>query len=79
MNCPKCGNENVNIQAVAHVNSKGKGCLYWLFIGWWLETILWLVFTIPMLFFKLFGGKGKVRTKVKSHAVCQSCGHNWTV
>lgn len=79
MICPKCGSENVNVQAVAHVSNKGKGCLYWVFIGWWLEIILWLFLTIPMLFAKLFGGKGGVKTKVKSHAVCQNCGYQWEI
>lgn len=78
MKCPKCGSENVSVQAVGHVKSKGKGCLYWLLIGWWLEFFLWLFLTIPMLFAKLFGGK-KVATKVKSHAVCQNCGHTWKI
>ena len=79
MICPKCGSENVNVQAVAHVHSKGKGCFYWVFIGWWLECILWLCFTIPMIFAKLFGNGKKVKTKVKSHAVCQNCGYQWKV
>lgn len=79
MICPKCGSENVNVQAVGITKTKGKGCLYWLFVGWWLETIMWLILTIPMLFAKLFGRKGKIKTKVQSHAVCQSCGHSWKV
>ena len=79
MVCKKCGSSNVNVQAVSNVRTKGKGCLYWLFIGWWLEPIMWLLLTIPMLFFKLFGGKGKVRTKVESHAVCQNCGYLWKI
>ena len=79
MTCPKCGSNNVNVQAVAHVKTKGKGCLYWLIIGWWLELLLWAFLTIPMIFAKLFGGKGKVKTKVKSHAVCQNCGYSWKI
>lgn len=79
MICPKCGSGNVNVQVVGITKSKGKGCMYWLFIGWWLETILWLCLTIPMLFAKLFGGGKKVKTKVQSHAVCQNCGHSWKV
>lgn len=78
MICPKCGSENVNVQAVAHVSTKKKGCLYWC-IGWWLELIMWFFLTIPMLIGKMFGGKGKVKTKVKSHAVCQNCGHQWKI
>lgn len=78
MVCPKCGSDNVNVQAVSEVKTKHKGCLYWLFIGWYVEPILWLCFTIPMLFAKLFGSK-KVHTKVKSYAVCQNCGNRWKV
>ena len=79
MICPKCGSQNVTVQAITHTNVKGKGCLYWFFIGWWLELLMWLFLTIPMLFFKLFGGKGKVQTKVKSHGICQSCGYSWKI
>lgn len=78
MICPKCGSENINIQAVAHVNNKKKGCLYWCFIGWWVEPFMWLFLTLPMIIIKLFG-KGKVKTKIKSHAVCQNCGHQWEI
>lgn len=79
MVCPSCGSSNVNVQAVGHVQTKKKGFLYWIIIGWWLEPLLWLFFTIPMIFAKLFGGKGKVKTKVISHAVCQNCGKQWEV
>lgn len=77
MQCPKCKSTNVTVQAVGNVRSKGKGCLYWLLIGWWLELILWLCFTIPMIFAKLFGGGKKVQTTVESHAICQNCGYSW--
>ena len=79
MKCPKCGSENVSAQAVSNTRTKGKGCIYWIFIGWWLELFLWLFLTLPMLFAKLFGGKGKVKTKVESHAVCQNCGYRWKI
>lgn len=79
MICPKCGSNNVNVQVVGHVKNKTKGCFYWLFVGWWLEIILWIVFTIPRLFALLFGGKGKIKTDVKPHAVCQNCGKQWEV
>lgn len=79
MVCKKCGSTNVNVQAVAHVRTKKRGCLYWLFIGWWLELFMWIFLTVPMLFLKLFGGGKKVKTKVKSHAVCQDCGYQFQV
>lgn len=78
MICPKCGSDNVSIQAVANVHTKNKGCLYWGLIGWWLEPIIWIFAFIPMLFVKLFG-KSKVKTTVQSHAVCQNCGNRWKV
>lgn len=78
MICPRCGSNNVVVQAVSHVQTKSHGLLYWLFIGWWLQPILWLFFTLPMLIFRLFGRK-KVKTKVKSHAVCQDCGYNFVI
>ena len=79
MRCPKCGSENVNIQAVGNTRTKGKGALYWLLIGWWLGILLWVFLTLPMLLAKLFGSKGKVVTNVESHAVCQQCGYSWKV
>ena len=79
MTCFKCQSDNISIQTVGISKSKGKGILYWVFVGWWLELLLWLFLTIPMLFFKLFGGGKKVRTTVKSFAVCQNCGHKWQV
>ena len=74
MVCRNCGSDKVNIQAVARVNTHGRGCAYWLFIGWWLEFLLWIFMFPLMLLLKLFGSKGKIKTKVNSHIVCQSCG-----
>jgi len=79
MVCPKCNGENVTVQAVSTTKSKGKGAVYWIFVGWWLEPILWLFLTIPMLFAKLFGGGKRIRSKVESYAVCQDCGKRWKV
>ena len=79
MNCPKCGSENITIQAVTYVKNKHNGCLWWACIGWWWVFIKWLVFTLPALFVKIFGkGKG-VKTTIKKQAVCQNCGHMWNV
>ena len=77
--CPKCGSCNVNAQAVGITTPKGKGCFYWIFIGWWLEPLLWFFLTVPMLLAKLFGSKGKVKTKVKGYAICQQCGYCWQI
>lgn len=80
MKCPKCGSENVSIQIVTEVKEKRKkGILYWLFIGWWWEPILWIFLTIPKLIYAIFGRKTKVVTKVKRIAICQNCGHSWEI
>lgn len=78
MKCPKCGSEDVNVQAISIVQNKKHGCLYWLLIGWWLEAIMWLFLTLPWLIIKIFK-PNKINTKVKSYAVCQNCGHKWKV
>lgn len=95
MICPRCHSENVIIQTVqtgsigAGTNrvvieqpKKSKGCLYWLFIGWW-AWIFKLMF-LPFTF--LFGGRKKsglnfqaTKTLTKTVATCQSCGNSWTV
>lgn len=78
MKCPKCNNENVLIQAVTTVKNKRHGVLYWLFIGWWLEIIMWLFLTLPWLIIKIFK-PNKVKSNTHSEAVCQSCGYRWKV
>ena len=78
MQCPKCGSNNVNVQAVSIVKNKKHGCLYWLCVGWWLEPIMWLFLTLPWLIIKIFK-PNKVKTKVKGYAVCQDCGNRWQV
>lgn len=80
MVCPKCGNENVTIQAVNVVKEKRKkGIIYWLFIGWWWEIIAWFFFTLPKLFFAIFSKKTKTISKTEAYAVCQNCGNKWCI
>lgn len=81
MNCPKCGSENVIIQAVTSVREKPKhGCIWWLLIGWWWEAFLWLFLTLPRLIVALFGGRRKrIVSKTHTEAVCQNCGYRWVV
>lgn len=82
MKCPKCGSENVNVQMVTEsiLKTKHHGIIYWLFIGWWLELLLWLFLRIPRLLIAIFGHKRqKIVTKSKSMAVCQNCGKNWDI
>lgn len=78
MKCVKCGSENVTVQAVTTVKSKKHGCIYWLFIGWWLEPIMWIFLTLPWLFIKIFK-PNKVKSKINSIAVCQNCGKHWKI
>ncbi len=78
MRCPRCGSDHVNVQAVSITRTKSRGCLYWLLFGWLFDLLLWIFLTIPRLIIALFGSK-RVVTKVKSKAVCQSCGHMWSV
>jgi len=78
MKCPKCGNENINIQAVTVTKNKKHGIFYWVLIGWWLEPIMWLFLTLPWLLIKIFK-PSKTHSKTHSEAVCQSCGKRWKV
>lgn len=78
MKCNKCGSEKVNVQALAIQKRKRKGLVYWLCCLWVFDLILWLIWTIPMLFISIFKPK-KHKTVVKSYAVCQTCGNQWKV
>lgn len=79
MQCPKCGSDNVNVQMVSESKLKrNHSKLYWIFIGWWFNPIMWIVLTVPMIFIKIFQPKNKkIKTIHKSMFVCQSCGYNW--
>lgn len=82
MTCNKCGSTNVNVQMVSESQLKTKhhSIIYWLFIGWWLQPMLWLFLTLPMLLGKMFGHKKqKIVTKHTNMAVCQNCGNSWKV
>jgi hypothetical protein len=76
--CKKCGSSNVTVQAVSEIKKKRKGVLYWLFIGWWLEMIMWVFLTLPWLIIKIFKPK-EYKNKITSMAVCQDCGYSWRV
>lgn len=80
MKCPKCGSENVNVQAVTETQVKNArhGCAWWLFVGWWWLPVKWICFFVPALIVKIFGHKKvKVESTQKTMCVCQSCGHSW--
>lgn len=78
MICPKCGSDHVKVTVINEVREKRKrGFFYWFFIGFWLEPILWVVFTIPKLLFSIFGKKTKVVGVNVKYAICQECGYKW--
>lgn len=78
MICPKCQSENVNVQVLSEVKKKRKGILYWIFIGWWVEIIMWVFLTLPWLIIKIFK-PNKYKSKTTSNAVCQNCGNTWVI
>ncbi len=78
MTCPKCNSENVNVQAVSIMKNKRGSFLYFILIGWFIDLMLWIFLTLPMLIFKIFRPK-KIKTSVRKMAICQSCGYSWKV
>lgn len=94
--CPKCGSIHIQFQReqtgsvgagtnkVVVVNKRSKGCLYWLFLGWWIEPMYWIF--IGWWWRLLFGGRKKgglnfnaSKTLNKTIAICQDCGNSWTI
>ena len=73
MICPRCGSNNVLVQAVSQVKTKNRGCLDWL--GWMILAIFTfgLILIIPLL------TNSTSNSKAHTEAVCQSCGHRWKV
>lgn len=73
MVCPKCGSENVSVQAVTHNKTKHRGCLAWM--GWIFLAIctVGLILIIPLI------TNSKNKSKTHTEAVCQNCGHRWKV
>lgn len=82
MTCPKCGSQQVMVQAVNEMQLKEKhhGIFWWILIGWWWIPIKWIFLTVPALIVKIFAPKKhKLVTKTKSVCTCQSCGYLWEV
>ena len=73
MQCKKCGSKHVNVQMVSEINKKHPGIIYWIFIGWWLEMLMWLFLTLPWLIIKIF------KPNTHKEAICQDCGYSWKV
>lgn len=69
MVCPKCGSNNVIVQAVAE--QKKRGCISILFYIILACTVVGLIILIPLL-------RGN-KSKTKTYAVCQNCGNRWKV
>lgn len=77
MKCPKCGSENVNVQVVqisGKTSSRGNGCLW--SIGRW--TLILFTCGLWLLVGK-HKSTGTTKFKNETRAVCQSCGHTWTM
>lgn len=102
--CPNCGSKDVKFDtfqetvssskigsSISHTKQKGKGCLYWLLIGWWwwiIDIMLW-IFLFPFrAIFALTRKKKYVTTTTntskitneinyKTRCTCNSCGHSW--
>jgi len=82
MYCSKCSSNNVTIQVVNEQKlvTKHHGIIWWLCIGWWWIFFKWLFLTIPTLIFSIFVGKRKkIKNIQKKVAVCQNCGHTWSI
>lgn len=73
MVCPKCGSENVTVQAVTDVKTKRRGCLGWCLWILLACCTLGLILIIPLL------TNSKTKSKTHSEAVCQNCGNRWKV
>ncbi|MDL2257877.1 hypothetical protein LJC42_01780 [Eubacteriales bacterium OttesenSCG-928-K08] len=78
MICPKCKNTNVTVQAVTEIKKKRHGWAYWVFFGWLFDMLLWIFLFLPRLIIQIFK-REKTVSKIKSRAVCQTCGHSWDV
>ena len=100
--CSRCGSNSItyqreqNFTAGAGVQTmkwkpaeSKRGCLYQIFIGWWLGIFKLMFHICTLGIFLIFRKKkqgkwvGKSATANKSfnqtRAVCQGCGHSWKV
>lgn len=78
MKCKSCGSENVTVQIENSLKTQHHSCLYWLLIGWWLNPLLWIFATLPMIFISIFIPKRQRMTSRKVF-VCNDCGKSWRV
>lgn len=81
MVCPRCGEDRVTVSVINEVDmiKEKHSALWWIFVGWWWLPIKWLVFTLPAIIVKLFGGgRKKVVNTQKTVFACQNCGNTWS-
>ncbi|MDR1409342.1 MAG: hypothetical protein LBJ12_03540 [Oscillospiraceae bacterium] len=71
MHCPHCGSTNLAYFPVTQVKTKNRGCVGWAF--WILLAVLTcgLILIIPAI------TNSKTKSKVRTQAVCQTCGNRW--
>ena len=76
MICELCKSENVSIQTVSDVRSRGGHLPVWYYISFiWL---LDLAFLFPIA--RILKRKADAtKTKLRQIATCQNCGHHWEV
>lgn len=84
MTCPKCKSENVSVQVVneSKLVKKHHSIIWWLCIGWWFVTLMWIIFFVPKFFIKLFGlghKNYKIDNITTKKAVCQNCGNVFNI
>lgn len=73
MICPKCGSENVTIQAITNVKVKNRGCFGWL---------MWIILaclTFGLILIIPLATNTKSKSTTHSEAVCQNCGNRWKI
>jgi hypothetical protein len=70
MQCPKCGSTNIKVMYNKPGLPKPQG--FW---GW----TIWIVFVVCTLGLVLLQPLLMDSSKQKPQAICQTCGHIWTV
>lgn len=80
MVCKRCGSENVNVQMVSKVSSRGGTVPWWYWIlGLWFIDFMLYLFIIGFFGVNINHFFKKTKTKAQSYAVCQDCGCSWRV
>jgi len=70
MKCPKCQSESVTINSSTFTKSQRRSFLW---------NLLWIVCTGGLWLIWMLVRKKKEKIVTRNTAVCQSCGHSWTV